>query len=128
MPTAASGIPTTNVTGFTVGYNNPTRMLRAPLFIGQSQELGFFEEVGITDFEVNDADDPVPPMVAGEYQIALFDSDVLFDALDKDIERASKTIYAAFGKIAIQFPGSKIHSDIGKTVAVLQILGKFACS
>ena len=46
----------------------------------------------------------------------------LFDALEKDIERASKTIYSAYGKIAIQFPGSKIHSDVGKTVAILQIL------
>lgn len=79
MPT----IPTTSITGFTVGYNNPNRMLRAPLFVGQS--LGFFEEVGITNFEVNDADDPVPPMVAGEYHVALFDSDVLFDAIDKGV-------------------------------------------
>ncbi|MEL7499022.1 MAG: BREX system P-loop protein BrxC [Planctomycetota bacterium] len=46
----------------------------------------------------------------------------LFDALEKDIERASKTIYSAYGKIAIQRPGSQIHADIGKTVAVLQIL------
>ena len=46
----------------------------------------------------------------------------LFDALEKDIERASKTIYSAYGKIAIQFPGSKVHSDVGKTVAILQIL------
>ena len=46
----------------------------------------------------------------------------LFDALEKDIERASKTTYSAYGKIAIQFPGSKIHSDVGKTVAILQIL------
>ncbi len=86
-PTTAGGpsIPTTTATGFTVGYNNPNRMLRAPLFIGQSQELGFFEEVGITDFVVNDADDPVPPMIAGEYKIALFDSDVLFDAIYKEV-------------------------------------------
>ena len=86
-PTTAGGpsIPTTTATGFTLGYNNPNRMLRAPLFIGQSQELGFFEEVGITDFVVNDADDPVPPMIAGEYKIALFDSDVLFDAIYKEV-------------------------------------------
>ena len=82
---AASGIPTTTATGFTVGYNNPNRMLRAPLFIGQSQELGFFEEVGITDFTVNDADDPVPPTLAGEYKVVLFDSDVLFDAIYKEV-------------------------------------------
>ena len=82
---AASRIPTTTATGFTVGYNNPNRMLRAPLFIGQSQELGFFEEVGITDFTVNDADDPVPPTLAGEYKVVLFDSDVLFDAIYKEV-------------------------------------------
>lgn len=83
--TASDGIPRTSVTGFTVGYNNPNRMLRAPLFVGQSEQLGFFEEVGITGFEVNDADDPVPPMLAGEYQVAGFDADVLFDAVDKDV-------------------------------------------
>lgn len=83
--TASSGIPTTTATGFTVGYNNPNRMLRAPLFIGQSEELGFFEEVGITGFEVNDADDPVPPTLAGEYKVVLFDSDVLFDGIDKGV-------------------------------------------
>jgi ABC-type nitrate/sulfonate/bicarbonate transport system substrate-binding protein len=82
---AGPSIPTTDITGFTVGYNNPNRMLRSPLYVGQSQELGFFEEVGITNFEINDADDPTPPMVGGEYQIALFDSDVLFDALYKDV-------------------------------------------
>lgn len=81
--TAGMSIPHTDVTGFTVGYNNPNRMLRAPLYVGQS--LGYFEEVGITDFEINDADDPVAPMLAGDYQIALFDSDVLFDAIDKGV-------------------------------------------
>lgn len=83
--TAGSGIPRVNASGFTVGYNNPNRLLRAPLFIGQSEELGFFEEVGITDFEVNDADDPVPPTLSGDYKISGFDSDVLFDAVDKDV-------------------------------------------
>ncbi len=46
----------------------------------------------------------------------------LFDSLEKDIAQASKTIYAAYGKIGIRFPGSEIHSNIGKTVALLQIL------
>lgn len=46
----------------------------------------------------------------------------LFDSLEKDIAQASKTTYAAYTKIAIQFPGSRIHSDVGKTVAILQIL------
>src|SRR5690606_9482698 len=47
----------------------------------------------------------------------------MFDALEKDIERASKNTYAAFGKIGIQYPGSQLHSQIGKSVAILQILG-----
>lgn len=81
--TAGMAMPMTSVTGFTVGYNNPNRMLRAPLYVGQS--LGHFEEVGITNFEINDADDPVPPAVSGDYHIALFDSDVLFDAIDKNV-------------------------------------------
>lgn len=46
----------------------------------------------------------------------------LFDALEKDIERASKTIHSAFGKIGVRFPGKQLHAEIGKTVAVLQIL------
>jgi len=83
--TAGMATPMTSVTGFTVGYNNPNRMLRAPLYVGQSKKLGFFEEVGITDFTINDADDPVPPTVGGTYHVALFDSDVLFDAIDKGV-------------------------------------------
>lgn len=46
----------------------------------------------------------------------------LFDLLSKDIERAAHSIYSAYAKILIQFPGSEIHSGIGKTVAILQIL------
>ena len=84
--TAASGSkPMVSASGFTVGYNNPNRLLRAPLFVGMSEQLGFFEEVGITDFEINDADDPVPPMLSGDYKLAGFDSDVLFDAIDKGV-------------------------------------------
>ncbi|HBJ37342.1 MAG TPA: BREX system P-loop protein BrxC, partial [Planctomycetaceae bacterium] len=47
----------------------------------------------------------------------------VFDALEKDIERASKNIHAAYGKIGIHYPGSQLHRQIGKTVTILQILG-----
>ena len=46
----------------------------------------------------------------------------LFDALDKDIQRAFPSIHQAVGKVLIRFPGSALHQEIGKTVAVLQIL------
>ena len=46
----------------------------------------------------------------------------LFDALDKDIQRAFPSIYQAVGKVLIRFPDSTLHQEVGKTVAVLQIL------
>ena len=46
----------------------------------------------------------------------------LFDALDKDIQRAFPSIHQAVGKVLIRFPDSGLHQEIGKTVAVLQIL------
>lgn len=46
----------------------------------------------------------------------------LFDALDKDIQRAFPSIHQAVGKVLIRFPDSALHQEIGKTVAVLQIL------
>jgi hypothetical protein len=47
----------------------------------------------------------------------------LFDALEKDIQRAFPSIYQAVGKALIRFPDSALHQEIAKTVAVLQILG-----
>ncbi len=80
--TAGMSIPTTTISKVTVGYNNPNRVLRAPLYIGQTK--GFFEEVGITEpLDINDADDPIAPTIGGSYHISLFDSDVLYDFEDK---------------------------------------------
>ncbi|SEA76135.1 BREX system P-loop protein BrxC [Variovorax sp. YR216] len=47
----------------------------------------------------------------------------LYDELEKDIRRAFPSIYHAVGSVNIRFPDSQLHRDIGKTVAVLQILG-----
>lgn len=47
----------------------------------------------------------------------------LYDALDKDIQRAFPSIHQAVGKVLIRFPDSELHQEIAKTVAVLQILG-----
>ncbi len=47
----------------------------------------------------------------------------LYDALEKDIRRAFPSIHKAVGKVLIRFPDSDLHKDIGKTVAILQILG-----
>jgi len=68
-----------------------------------------------------------PP--AAEQKVGwLVNTVTLYDALEKDIRRAFQSIHHALGKVAIIFPGSKIHLDIAKTVAVLQILGNMPVS
>ena len=47
----------------------------------------------------------------------------LYDALEKDIRRAFPSVHQSVGKALIRFPDSKIHQNVAKTVAVLQILG-----
>jgi hypothetical protein len=47
----------------------------------------------------------------------------LFDTLDRDIRRAFPSVHQSVGKVKIRFPDSQIHQEIGKSVAVLQILG-----
>jgi ABC-type nitrate/sulfonate/bicarbonate transport system substrate-binding protein len=81
---AAGAVPSTSISSITVGYNNPNRVLRAPLYVGQTK--GFFADVGIESVEINDADDPIPPTLAGSYHVALYDSDVLYDFEDKAVQ------------------------------------------
>lgn len=47
----------------------------------------------------------------------------LYDALEKDIRRAFPSIYQSLEKTKMQFHESSMHEKVGKTVAVLQILG-----
>lgn len=46
----------------------------------------------------------------------------LFDTLEKDIQRAFLSVYHAVHNTTIIFPQSKIHEDVAKSVAILQIL------
>jgi hypothetical protein len=47
----------------------------------------------------------------------------LYDALERDIRRAFSSIHHAVGSTYIRFPDSKLHEEIAKSIAVLQILG-----
>lgn len=85
--TNADGVPQSPIATVRLGYNNPNPTLRAPIFVGQT--MGFFEEVGITSIDVNDADDPIAPTIAGSYDVALYDSDVLFDFNENEAEGES---------------------------------------
>jgi hypothetical protein len=46
----------------------------------------------------------------------------LYDALEKDIRRAERSVHDAVGKTLILYPDSTLHSDVAKTIAILQIL------
>ncbi|MGZ5443324.1 MAG: DUF6079 family protein [Thermoanaerobaculia bacterium] len=46
----------------------------------------------------------------------------LYEALERDIQRAERSIYDGVGRTLVQYPGSQLHSDIAKSIAVLQIL------
>jgi hypothetical protein len=46
----------------------------------------------------------------------------LYDALARDIQRAAPSIAKSVGKALLRFPDSRVHQDVAKTVAVLQIL------
>ncbi len=80
----------------------------------------------IQDILVEGADDRLP--IADQTVGWLATTVTLFDALEKDIRRSFPSIHQAVGKVLIRFPDSKIHQDIGKTVAVLQILGNLPIS
>ena len=63
------------------------------------------------------------PPVADEPVGGLITLVILYDALERDIRRAFLSIHQAVGKALIRFNDSKLHQDVAKTVAILQILG-----
>ena len=52
----------------------------------------------------------------------------LYDALEKDIRRAFPSIHQAVEKLLVRFPDDELCQGVGKTVAVLQILGNLPVS
>jgi hypothetical protein len=52
----------------------------------------------------------------------------LYDALEKDIRRAFPSLHQAVEKLLIRFPDDELCQGVGKTVAVLQILGNLPVS
>lgn len=52
----------------------------------------------------------------------------LYDALDKDIRRAFPSVHQAVEKVLIRFPDDEFCKGVGKTVAILQIVGNLPVS
>ena len=71
-----------------------------------------------------DGDTPVADQSVGWLATTV----TLYDALEKDIRRAFASTHNSLGKALLRFPNSKIHQDVAKTVAILQILGNMPVS
>lgn len=57
----------------TVGVDNPYYLFHHDIFM--AEELGYFDEVGIDDVEVVTVEDPLPALIGGSLDLALYDTD-----------------------------------------------------
>lgn len=80
--TAGPSIPQSDLEVVRFDFNTPNINLQAPYWIGISK--GYFEEVGIDlrPENITGLDDYLPPMFAGDIDIALMDAVILFPAED----------------------------------------------
>ncbi len=84
--TAAMKVPQSELEVVHFDFNTPNQNLQAPYWIGIAK--GFFEEVGI-DLRVENItglDDYLPPMLAGDIDIALMDAVIIFPAEDQAVQ------------------------------------------
>ena len=75
----------------------------------------------IQDILIEDADGQPP--VADREVGWLATTMTLYDSLDKDIRRAFPSVHQAVDKVCIRFPDDPLTQGVGKTIAILQILG-----
>lgn len=78
----AMAVPQSELEVVRFDFNTPNVNLQAPYWIGMSK--GYFEEVGIDlrPENITGLDDYLPPMFAGDIDIALMDAVILFPAED----------------------------------------------
>ena len=86
QPTAAdqvnADIDTTKVKkSLTVGVDNPYYLFHEDVFM--AKELGYFTEVGIDDVKIVETEDPLPGLIGGSLDMALYDSDTAIAAAAK---------------------------------------------
>lgn len=119
-------------------FNTPNQNLQAPYWIGIAK--GYFEEVGI-DLRIENItglDDYLPPMFAGQIDIALMDAVVIFPAEDQAVQDGSPNGLTFIGCnlgaqpiIMIANEGITAENLAGKTVGIAragttnEVLAKF---
>ncbi len=122
--TAAGGsIPQSDLEVVRMDFNTPNPNLQAPYWVGISK--GWFEEVGIDlrPENITGLDEYLPPMFAGDIDVALMDSTVLFPAehqavLDGNPNGLTYTscVFGAQPVIIIAAEGVTVENLPGRTV------------
>jgi NitT/TauT family transport system substrate-binding protein len=64
-----------------LGINNPNYATQLPIYVAAAQ--GYFEEVGIEEFEVTTTDEYVPGLIGGSLNITQGDTDVIFGSAEE---------------------------------------------
>lgn len=136
---AGGSVPQSDLEVVRFDFNTPNQNLQAPYWIGISK--GFFSEVGIDlrPENITGLDDPLPPLLAGDIDIELFDAVVLFPAEDAAVLDGAplglRWIGCALGYqpiIMIANEGITAENLGGKTVGIAragttnEVLAKFA--
>jgi ABC-type nitrate/sulfonate/bicarbonate transport system substrate-binding protein len=101
----------------TVGVDNPYYLFHEDVFM--AEELGYFDEVGIDEVKIITVEDPLPALIGGSLDMALYDTDTAMAAAAKgagDIRYIS-TYLGGEANILGVGPGIETADDLkGKTI------------
>src|SRR4051794_38019324 len=100
-----------------VGVDNPYYLFHEDILV--AQEKGYFDEVGIDNVEIKTIEDPLPALIGGSLDLALYDTDTAIAAAAKgagDITYLS-TYLGGEANIPGVGPGIETADDLkGKTI------------
>jgi ABC-type nitrate/sulfonate/bicarbonate transport system substrate-binding protein len=100
-----------------VGVDNPYYLFHEDILV--AQEKGYFDEVGIDSVEIKTIEDPLPALIGGSLDMALYDTDTAIAAAAKgagDIKYLS-TYLGGEANILGVGPGIETPEDLkGKTI------------
>jgi ABC-type nitrate/sulfonate/bicarbonate transport system substrate-binding protein len=100
-----------------VGVDNPYYLFHHDIFM--AEELGYFDEVGIDSVEIKTIEDPLPALIGGSLDLALYDTDTAIAAAAKGAGEITyiSTYLGGEANILGVGPGIETAEDLkGKTI------------
>lgn len=127
-PTAPVDVPTSSdeidgeidtskvKTKLVVGVDNPYYLFHEDVLM--ADKLGYFEEYGIEEVEIVTLEDPLPALIGGSVDFALYDSDTAIAAAEKGADIRFLSVYlGGEANILGVGPGIESADDLkGKTI------------